>query len=317
MKKAIVLLLALAVLGGAAFAQATVAVSLYGDVVLVNQDGEGVFERWGNGYDVLTIKASKDNYGFNITDQNVLTGALVDGADIRDWTVYYKVFENKAKFTFGKLRDGAIRMTLPNWYYGNNLGATDRITGYGLLTNLYLVDGLTLAVNLPYGETAAPVADVLQSTDIGAKYVIADVGTLIALANLNLVANSNIINFGFTYSGLEALTATLLYKGTFAATTKHAFAVGLAYDITEALSAGVEFDGAYTNALVWEVALGAGYTVTDAISVGFKGLYDSANAYEAKGWVTYDLGKGFSVEGSAGYDGALSAALTAYYAVSF
>jgi len=317
MKKAIVLLLALAVLGGAAFAQATVAVSLYGDVVLVNQDAEGVFERWGAGYDVITIKASKDNYGFNISDQNVLDGAFPDAASIRDWAVYYKVFEDKAKFTFGKLRDGTIRMTLPNWYYGANLGGTNRITGYGLLANAYPMDGLTLGLNLPYAETAAPVADVLQMADIGAKYVIADVGTLIALADLNLVAESNVINFGFTYSGMEALTATLLYKGTFAAAATHAFAVGVAYDVSEALNFGVEFDGAYTTELAWEVAAGAGYTISDTLYAGFKGFYDSDAAYDVDAWVGYDLGAGFTVEADAGFDGAFHGGLTAYYAVSF
>lgn len=313
MKKAIVLLLALTIIGGAVFAQATVAVSLSGKVVLVNQDGEGMFAPNGSGYDLLTIKASKDNYGFSIVDSNILNGFEA----VRDWNVYYKMFDDMAKFTFGNLRDGAIRMTLPNWYYGNFLGATDRISGYGLLSNLYPMDGLNIGVNLPYGLTAEPVVDVLKKIDLGAKYVIADMGTLIALANLNLVTESNIFNFGFTYSGMEALTATVLYKGTFATAATHAFAVGVAYDVMEALSVGVEFDGAYTTALAWEVAGGASYTVTEAISVDVVGMYADDASYDASATLTYDLGAGFELAGNAGYDGTFYAALTAGYSVSF
>ncbi|TXT41789.1 MAG: hypothetical protein FD137_2596, partial [Spirochaetes bacterium] len=54
MKKLIVLLLALAMVG-AVSAQVTTAVGLYGEVTLVDEAGQGKFTPWGNGYDTLTL----------------------------------------------------------------------------------------------------------------------------------------------------------------------------------------------------------------------------------------------------------------------
>lgn len=313
MKKAIVLLLALVVLGGAAFAQATVAVSLSGGVTLIDENTEGVFAPDGNGYDVITIKANKDgNFGFSASDQNLLDGSF---DTLRDWNVYYKIFGGKAKVTFGNLRNGDIRMLLPNWNT-TLFGATDRITGYGVLTNVYPMDGLTLAVNLPYGLTAEATGDVFQKIDLGAKYVIADVGTVIALANLNLVTESNIVNFGFTYSGMENLTATALYKGTFATTSEHKFAVGADYTV-DAISAGLEFCGVYTDVLAWDLAAFGSYTISDTLSAGAMFLFDSESLYDASAYVDYDLGNGFVAELEAGYNADVYYNATLYYAIAF
>ncbi|MCE1159017.1 MAG: hypothetical protein LWX10_09830, partial [Spirochaetia bacterium] len=93
MKKLIVLLLALAMVG-AVSAQVTTAVGLYGEITLVDEAGQGVFTPWGNGYDTLTLKAQdKDGkYGFSLTDQNLLDGSF---DTLRDWTVWGKVLGGK------------------------------------------------------------------------------------------------------------------------------------------------------------------------------------------------------------------------------
>lgn len=320
MKKAIVLLLALAVLGGAVFAQANVKVALSGAVTIIDQDQNGVFAPDGNGYDTLTITATKDNFGFSMTDQNILTG----GIELRDWNVWYQLFDKKAKVTFGNLRNGDFRMLLPN-AVAANLAATDRITGQGMLLQAYPMDGLTLGVNLPYGLTAEATADVFQKLDLGAKYVIADVGTVILLANLKAttaatdivpVGEYTLVNFGFTFSAVENLTATVLYKGYFGDETAHKFGLGLGYTM-DALSVGAEFAGAYTTELAWDLALTAGYDITDAIYAGADFAFDSDSAYDVSAYVGYNFGAGLKVEAGFGYNEEVYYSLKAKYAIAF
>lgn len=317
MKKAIVLLLALAMVGGAAFAQSKVSVSLDGSVTIFDQDFNSVLKPSGNGYDTVTIKgASEDGtYGFSITDQNILDGAFPDAASIRDWNVYYKLFDGLARVTFGKLRNGDVRLTLPNWEV-DGLGGTDRISGEGVLFNVYPMDGLTVAYNLPVATTAATIGNVFQASDIGVKYDITDLGTAILLVNLNIPASSNVINAGFKFTAVENLTATVLYKGTLATASTHAFAVGGSYKL-DALSAGLEFAGAYGTAFTWDLAALGKYQITDEIYAGALFKFNSASAYDGSAYAAYDFGNGLQTKLSAGYNGALYYNMKLLYSVSF
>jgi hypothetical protein len=312
MKKLIVLLLALAMVG-AVSAQVTTSVALSGEVTLVDQAGNGVFTRYGNGYDTLTLKASEKDgkYGFAFTEQNILDdGAFV----VRDWTVWGKALGGK--LSVGNLRNATFRLTLPYWAGATIFGGTDRVSGYGVLYESTAKNGLTFGVNLPYGTTAGAALNVLKKVDLGVKYDVAKVGTFIALANLDLVTPNNVVNAGFKYTGMKDLTATALFQGKFDANTYKASA-GFAYTGVKSLTANLE--GAFTSTAgvaaysVW--AQGA-YAVTDLVTATVGGSYANTG-YDAYGTLAYSLGNGFSVDATVGFNAALYALANLYYGVSF
>jgi len=309
MKKAIVLLLALAVLGGAAFAQVNTGVYLHGKVTVVDQAGEGVFDTNNWFADTLTFKASNDTMGFAMTYYNVFEANLTQP---RDWNAYYTI-SDMIKVSVGNLRNATYRM-------GGVYGAfsTSRITGYGLLSEVTPIDGLKIGINLPFGTTAAETVEVLQSTDIGISYAIADLGKVIFLANLDLVNESNQINFGFNFNSVENLTAIVNYVGTFAATAEHKFGAGVDYMLMDgALDVGVEFNGQYTDALAWQVYPYAAYTLNDNVSFGFDGYYDNDAVLDVSASAYYDFLNGLKPNLTVGYTDALYYNLGVTYEVSF
>ncbi|HEY9053973.1 MAG TPA: hypothetical protein VIO60_04065 [Rectinemataceae bacterium] len=314
MKKLIVLLLALAMVG-AVSAQVMTAVGLYGEVTLVDQAGNGQFIQWGNGYDTLTFKAQdKDGkYGFSFTDQNLLDGNF---DTIRDWTVWGKIPVLKGKLSVGKLRNGTFRLTLPYWAGATVFGGTDRISGQSVLFESDAKNGLVFGVALPYSLTAGPALDTLKNVDLGVKYDMKDVGTGFVMANLDLdAAPGSVINAGFKYVGMKALTATLIGQaGLNNSTYKVGF--GAAYTGVEKLAANLEAALTSTaGVLAWSVWARGAYDVSDPVTVAVAANYGSAG-YDVNAAVTYDLGAGFSAEVAAGFNSAFYAAATLYYGVS-
>jgi len=314
MKKLLAILLALVAVG-AVSGQVVTAIGLYGNITVIDTDGNSSFNRWGNGYDTLTFKATdKDgNFGFNVTDQNLFDGNY---DTIRDWAFWAKT--PYAKFIMGLARNGDFRTTFVTWKYGTYLGAMDRISGYGLLVESVSLGDLTVGLNLPIDTTAQPVGDMLQKSDVGVKYAIKDVGTAYLMANLNLVAESNIVNFGFKFTGVENLTAVLLYKGTFAATSTHQFGLGVYYAMDK-LNITLEVDGKQTTDFFTEVLVQADYQVTDDLWAAFDVLYDLEGTYDAFATVDYNLlGSKLFVELVAGYaDTGVHYALDLVYNVAF
>ena len=319
MKKLIVLLLAFAMVG-AVSAQVTTAVSLSGQVDLVKQDGQGQFVQWGSGYDLLTFKATEKDgkYGISATIDGFLDKSLLDGLNatptFRDWN-----FMAKGKMTkvfVGKLRNADFRTTLPYWPSYDVFGGTDRITDWGLLVETLPMNGLTLGVNLPYGLTAANTVDVLQNADLGAKYAVKDVGTFTALVNLDLVAPAaNVVNLGFTFTGVKSLTAVAIGQLKLDANTYKA-AVGVAYTGVDKLTVNVEGGYVSTAGVGTYSVWGQGtYDLTDAFSATAGAFYGSAG-YDVYANVDYAYGNGLTSEALVGFDSALHAALTLYYTVS-
>jgi len=313
MKKLIVLLLAFAMVG-AVSAQVTTAIGLYGEVTLVDQAGQGVFTDYGNGSDTLTFKATdKDGkYGFAATYNNVLAANL---GGVRDWNVWGKMLGGK--LSVGNLRDATFRLTLPYWAGATIFGGTDRVSGQGVFYVSNAMNGLTFGVNLPYALVAGDTLDILQNADLGVKYDAKGVGTVFALMNLDLVAPAaNVLNAGFKFTGMKALTATLIAQAKFDANTYKA-GLGFAYTGVDKLTANLE--AAFTSTAgvsaysVW--AQGA-YAVTDLVTATVGGSYANTG-YDAYGAVAYSLGSGFSVEGKVGFNSALYATAKLYYGVSF
>jgi len=312
MKKLIVLLLAFAMVG-AVSAQVTTAIALSGEVTLIDQAGQGVFTDYGNGYDTWTLKATEKDgkYGFAMTDQNILDNG---GFTVRDWTVWGKLLGGK--LSVGNLRDATFRLTLPYWASATIFGGTDRVSGQGVFYVSDAKNGLSFGVNLPYSLTAGAALDVLKKADLGVKYDAKGVGTVFALMNLDLVTPGNVLNAGFKYTGMKALTATAIFQGKFDANTYKA-GLGFAYTGVDKLTANLEACFTSTAGVsaysVW--AQGA-YAVTDLVTATVGGSY-ADTGYDVYGAASYDLGAGFSVEGTVGFDSALYATAKLYYGVSF
>jgi len=309
MKKLIVLLLAFAMVG-AVSAQVTTAITLKGNVTIVDQAGNSVFAPKGNGYDlfVLSAKNKDGTLGFALTDQNVLDGSF---DTLRDWNVWGT--GKFAKVIAGNLRNADFR--LGHAYQGTDyLGATDRITGYGLLVETLPVNGLSFGVNLPIGTTADTFVNVLQNADIGAKYA-KDAITAIAMVNLDLVAPAaTIINAGVKYTGIKTLPITVLFKGQVNANDYRA-SVGTDFTGVDKLDLYVEADAKFGAAFGYSVFAEGDYAVTDKLTGIVGGKYGDAG-YDVYAEIDYACLPGFTGIGVVGFDGAFYAALKAYYEVS-
>ncbi len=332
MKKLIVLLLAFAMVG-AVSAQVTTAISLSGNVIIVDQAGKATFAPNGDGYDTWTFKASdKDgNYGFSITDQNILSqitllapdGAdtntdpdqvKVGGFDVRDWNVWYKTPYFKA--IMGSLRNGDFRLASV-YGYSSYMGSSDRISGYGLLLETLPKNGLTFGVNLPIGTTAANTVDVLKKADLGAKYAIKDVGTLFAMANLDFVTPANVLNAGFNYTGVKGLNAILNFRGKFNADQYNVY-LGLDYTAIEKLEAYFEAYFQYNAGTIgWQVFAEGDYDLAKNLTAIVGGAVGDASYIDVYGELDYAFGNGLVAKGVVGYDTALYAQLKAYYSIAF
>lgn len=322
MKKLFVLLLALSMVVGVAFAQVTTAISLSGGVKLIDQDTLSKFEQDGAGYDTLTFKATSADgtYGFSMTDENILgsdIGSTGSGIDVRDWNVWYKLFGGKAKVTFGALRNGDYRTTLPNWEV-DTFGGTDRINVQGVLFQAYPVDGLSLGLGLPVSTTAKDTVDyTLKGVDIGAAYTIADIGKATVLVRLNesfdpdgttgpLVADTDatMINAGFSFTGVEGLTANLL--GKYVTSTNYSgtyFAAGAEYAVTEALTAMAEFGlKSVEDTTNWDIWARGKYVLTEMFYGYATFTINDASDYTVIATPGVDFGNGFSAELDIGYD---------------
>ncbi|HWR12714.1 MAG TPA: hypothetical protein VN445_12895 [Rectinemataceae bacterium] len=309
MKKLIVLLLAFAMVG-AVSAQVTTAITLKGNVTIVDQAGNSVFAPKGNGYDTFTFSAKEKDgkYGFAMTDQNVLDGSF---DTLRDWNVW--AVGKFTKVIAGNLRNADFR--LGQAYQGTDyLGATDRISGYGVLIETLPVNGLSFGVNLPIGTTAAQFTNVLQKADVGVKYTAKGFGTAFAMANLDLVTPATIINAGVNYNAIAKLPITLLFKGQVNANDYRA-SIGTDFTGVDKLDLYVEADVKLGAAVGYTVFAEGDYAVTDKLT-GIVGAKYGDAGYDAYVEADYACLPGMTGIGVVGYDGALYAALKLYYEVA-
>ncbi len=333
MKKLIVLLLAFAMVG-AVSAQVTTAIAASGEIDIIDQDLAGAFADDGAGYDTITFKATEKEgkFGISVTEDNYIDGI---GAP-RDWTTWYK--GKFTKVSIGNLRNGDYRLTLPNWYTNYGLGGNDRISGYGMLIQATPAAGLSVGVNLPYPTAGEDTLDTFKKADLGVKYDIKDVGTAVAMANLNLVDGKTAVNVGFKFTGMKDLTAVALFKyaqqakdGATVASYADVTSAGLAfaYSGVEKLAIGLEgtfttngqtTTKAWSGVAAYDVRAKAVYSVTDALSATLGGTYTTYARdgidYDAFAQVAYDYGNGLSSEATVGFNGDFHAALVLYYGVS-
>lgn len=330
-----------------ASAQARLLVSLSGGVKLVDQDGRSAFQADGAGYDALTLRAASEKgaYGFSVTDENVLDG----GFDVRDWNVWYRLFDNRLKVSAGIIRSSDYRTTLPNWYV-NTYGGTDLVFERGLMVQAYPAPGLSVGAFLPVGASNQDfLADTLGGADLGASYSIRNVGIVKALVRLGqdysldldgdgdetdageAVSDAVMFNAGFTFTAVDGLLASVLARVIRSAEADATFyyaAAGADWDLTPkwALRAEAgfadrpEFSGDREAPLLgvfWDLWGRVRYRITDNLYTHLSLRCDRDGFSSVTGALGYSFDEGLGVSTHLGWDGRLLYDLYVYYAVAF
>lgn len=325
MKKTLAILLALAVVGGAAFAQVTVALGASGGVKIVDQDYQAGFARDGAGSDVLTFKAAKDktSFAFNVDDYDSYADGTGANFLIRDWN--YTTANDYVKVIVGKTRNADFRSAM-GYGWATSVGATRRFFGggvYGIIAETQSLGPLTLGLGLPVPEAGADTSDVLKQTNIGASYAIADIGTVKALGELDLRdGKSSRVAGSFELSAVKDLAATVYVQSIFSDTPQIFVGANAYYTMGKLwLGAEAEYvkDWVTTTGTLngFDVAGKVSYTVLDNLTAWAKGGLKVDESTFVYGGVDYDFVPGLTAEAEVGYTDAVQADLTVYYSFAF
>jgi hypothetical protein len=264
MKKAIVLLLALAVLGGAVFADPALTFGSYGDVymTLADQDTENSYGVYHEFY--FNYKA--DDMGFSATvvnSDNDFLGAF------RNYAVYYNMFDGMAKVYAGKLREtGDVRLT--SYIDGNGFSTRIANVEAGILVKLMPVDGLVVDAFLPYNGAA--VADDFALAAFGAGYTIADIGKLVASYRL---ANDELA-IGFDVKAIEDTTLRLGYKMI---VDGDMYVYLTAGKVIAGIDLGLDADVVIADEIAFGAEVKAEYGM-DPYAIGLRASFDTGDAWE-------------------------------------
>jgi len=215
MKKAIVLLLALAVLGGAGFAQddapaLKLSGALYGGLVYANGDGAGLkFDRWyGSVPDAFRVRlnaqltAGNSGLKFRLQSNDFSAPVITQGYM---WSGF---LDNMIKVKLGKLDDYTFA-TVYNAY-----GNFDGVTGAEFI--LAPIDGLKIGAFVPVAlPNTVAIADQFAGTDFGLAYAIPDVANIVAGYQLG----ENVMWAGVDVKAIENVLARVEAKLTFDTST--------------------------------------------------------------------------------------------------
>jgi hypothetical protein len=323
MKKILVLLLALAMVGGA-FAQVVVTVGASGSDYVIRStagasDPISSLSPNGSGSDILTIKAAdKDNkYGVLLQDRNLFSTAAFN---MDAWNVWYDTGLG-AKVTVGNLSGGSYTIGLTNGFIGT-YSPNDKVSGNGLLVESNTLGDLTVGLFMPQSGGKA-IDTTFMASSFGLGYVVKDMVSVSALVNLGLASGAATdVNVGFDGSfGVAGLDAYGFVDYSTATATGITFGVGGQFKQPE-FRAGLEFEGNSATKLAYDVVANVRYYVMPTFFVQIRPMfYSTSNGmdgrYAVRALGNYALGNGLSVEVMGGYDAKPAATASAspiYYA---
>jgi len=324
MKRLVIALVALAIVGGFAFADATAPVSKwtawdYGIAFLWAQSGSSSpVAGWGPNFDLtngnrsasgLPLNAAQmgpDNewafgydgngYGFSSAlefglqaTQGGQPGLAIGATSWQWWGAYFKPFGDYVKVTLG-----APRIDYVQWTYIEGFGAYTRFINSDLSVTAEIkpIAGLTVAVAdyIP-ANLASPLANLLGNAGQGLNF---DIGN-----NFGLLGSYTMANMG---------TLTVQYKRQNAETAGSATSsnVGLGVNVSAvkdlAVNAGFNYDLVNSLAtLSASTKITMFSPITVAADVAFKQVNSSTNSFAAEGDVQYAIDK-YSVGVTFGYD---------------
>lgn len=208
MKKAILLLLALAVLGGAAFAQVT----FNGYVRAIGTITE---DKVADEFDFTYADRVRLNMSWTSEDKNVLFRSR--------WQYTTAGWAAEPNYMFGqvKLADGMLAISggdLWNFdydvasgiseYYNGNVANFGAFTADGMLVQVMPMEGLSLGLGLdPNGNKFG-----VEHVNVFAKYAMADLGSLILTGNLVEEVEDSLFSATVKFTGVESLGIAAGYK---------------------------------------------------------------------------------------------------------
>lgn len=292
MKKLFAVLLALLVVGGAAFAQDAPALKLsgaiYGGLVYSYTDATDTnavqWSRWYNGsLDALRVRVNgsytNGNAGiaFRLQTNNPSTAPTY--ARAYGWA---KFFDGMLKVNVGKLGDYTWATVGDNGY-GNFDGA------FGMQFQVMPIDGLNLGAFIPVAiPSTVTLGDTFKDIAIGAAYTLEGVADFQAGFNMNVATDTNAAWFGFNVTAVENVTAIL-----------EASLTDLGNDVTGATDLWWKF-GYVMDALEVTLVATQGLTAvtTDAAALGFTpGVAYTLDPVVVGAGFTYTLNDG-NVDGT-------------------
>jgi len=287
MKKLLAILLALAVVGGVAFAQAAPGLVLSGyvssgvkydsstdAVTMQNNNVSGKQAR-------LRLNANYDNGDFGLKfrfQSNDLSAAPL----ITQMLVKGNLFNKMASFKVGKLDDYTYAT------YWNSYGSFDGV--WGAMAMVKPVAGLNIGVYMPAttpGGTTVLLADSLKGIGIGVAYAADKVGNLVLGGKFFGTTKSAYVGFNFT--GVENLFAELEASVPDLSTIAPAVHGQFAYTMDK-LTVGTYTDDTIGTTFAWGVDPYVEYALNDMFTAGADFLIDSTNAYTATAYGYVYLG---------------------------
>jgi len=272
MKKLLVVLLALVVIGSFASAQVTfgswsrIGVSLYTQPASTAAATSALFPGWGKGG--FTFNVTKDNAGI-VADLTIAADGTVSVGD--NIQAFAKLFDGMATLHLGKTFGDALRGKIGGGSAVGTTQAGDEDAIYtrfkankGLFLELKPVDGLFVGAVV---NTAALASDAFEAVQAGVGYTLKDIG-LVRAGYYGDAASGDFIQAAFAYTGMAGLTADLGFK--FYSENANA-----AIPVTVAVKYGkdalnVMFRTQASIATAFDMAFGAyaNYKVADTMVVG-------------------------------------------------
>ncbi len=201
MKKLLVLLLALTMVGAAFAADPAMTFGMYGEFVATNFEDDGTTEY--TEYAELYVNYKADDMGFSMT-------AISDGdhdffKEPRNYSVYFNLFDGKAKLYAGVLREtGDVRLT--SFIEGNGFSTRIANVDAGWMLKVMPIDGLVAAAFVPM--TGADTGDDFGAASFGAGYTVTDMVKVVFSYKLD----DEELAIGADLLMVEGLTARVGFK---------------------------------------------------------------------------------------------------------
>jgi len=256
MKKLIVLLLALAMVGAVFAADAPKAVATFG----------AYLDSYGNFMDGLGPTLYSETY-YNYSSGGVgFSATVVGGEDIfkqvRNYSVSYQVLP-ELKVLAGRLREtGGARLT-------------SYIDGNGFSTRIANVqNGMMGQVSYQgFGLAAFSTLDKVDNTNVGLSYTVKGVAKLVG----GYLGTSKEMWVGADIQAVKGVTARLGFRNT--PTKNYIYATAGSSSLMQNLDLGLDADVVLATPFAFGAQVKAQYALTDKYSAGVKVWYDNGDAW--------------------------------------
>ena len=293
MKKLLAVLLALCVIGGAAFAQAKVAVGIDGTVTLIDQTLKGGIGYYNNSYVNGLAFSGSDADGIKGLSIS-LNGALVakTAPAVANYKGYWNFFDKKVKLSIGDFSMNDYRGY--SIYADENNGKLGGGQVQQFLVQIYPATGLNIGVQLPYSMTSTEVATIAKKAAFGLQYAIDKVGQARAFVNLN--ALKPVIGASFDYTGTENAEALVWVKADIGSSVYTGDLSGK-YKM-DALE--IQANGLFATDKSYGAKAKAVYTVNPNVAATLAGAFTSADGYDVSVDLSYDFLNGVSIDPTVG-----------------